>query len=49
MKCSTDTLLEKDPGCSDGDPTNVLDWTMFGLVGHADSDGAFLLGSSWRP
>jgi hypothetical protein len=42
--CTTDTLFDKDPLCLDGERTNVFGWTMFGLVGDANSNGAFVLG-----
>jgi hypothetical protein len=42
--CSTDTVIEKDPLCSDGDPTNFFGSTMLGLVGNGNSNDAFLFG-----
>jgi hypothetical protein len=42
--CTTDTVFNKDPLCLEGERTNVFGWTMGGLVGNADSNGAFLFG-----
>ena len=44
MGCSTDTVIEKDPLCRDGEPTNLLGSTMLGLVGNGDSNEAFVFG-----
>ena len=44
MGCTTDTVIDKEIPCVDGEPTNLFGSTMGGLVGQGGSATAFFLG-----